>query len=106
MIVMVLMLIRCARHVFVLVRARLAGHDRWGNRVRDGGARQKCQRAQQQQKFRRPPPHAVKASAAGGSGQGQLYPKRLKKGRVVQVFICWRKHYCVSLWIDANPNRN
>ena len=86
MIVMMLMLMRCARHAFVIMRARLAGHSRWRNRVRDGGARQKCQRAHQQQKFRRQPPHAAKASTAGRLGQGPLYNQAPKKGGPIQGF--------------------
>ena len=70
-IVMVLRM-RRSRHVLVLMRARLTGHSRWRYGVRDGRARQKGQRAKQQQKLLCQPPHTAKASAAGGRGQGQL----------------------------------
>ena len=104
-IVMVLMLMRCmARHVFVIMRARLAGHSRWRNRVRDGGARQKCQRAHQRQKFRRQPPHAAKASTVGRPGQGPLYNQSAKERRADSRFLFSGVNTLVSPYrIDANP---
>jgi hypothetical protein len=71
MIVMMLMLMRCrSRHVLVLMRTRLASYGGWCYGVGDRGARQKCQRAKQQQKLRCQLPHAPKASADRGRGQG------------------------------------
>ena len=103
----VMMLMRCARHVFVIMRARLAGHSRCRNRVRDGGARQKCQRAHQQQKFRRQPPHAAKASTAGRPGQGPLYNQSAKERRADSRFLFSGVNTLVSPYrIDANPNRH
>jgi len=105
--VIVMMLMRCARHVFVIMRARLAGHSRWRNRVRNGGACQKCQRAHQQQKFRRQPPHAAKASTAGRPGQGPLYNQSAKERRADSRFLFSGVNTLVSPYrIDANPNRH
>ena len=90
---MVLMLMRCARHVFVLVRARLAGHSRWRHRVCNGGARQKCQRAQQQLANLRMPQKLVQPAGLDKVRFTTAAPQR-KVG--LCVIICRRKHYCLA----------